>query len=129
MEGHAENARVGRGEGVDWIVKESFETEAEMKAYCTENCLARGLTNHNIGKRVTYLTCVHDDCDVKMRLIKKLDQELYVLEADDNYWGTNLTTFGVNKAVFRSNKISQIPDQINLNLDPKSTKNGANISS
>ena len=32
MEGHAENAHVGRGEGVDWIVKESFETEAEMKA-------------------------------------------------------------------------------------------------
>ena len=57
MEGHAENARVGRGEGVDWIVKESFETEAEMKAYCTENFLARGRTNHNIGKRVTYLTC------------------------------------------------------------------------
>ena len=85
MEGHAENARVGRGEGVDWIVKESFETEAEMKAYCTENFLARGRTNHNIGKRVTYLTCAHDDCDVKMRLIKKLDQELYVLEAAEGF--------------------------------------------
>ena len=57
----AENARVGRGEEVDWIVKQTFGTKAEMKAYCAENFLARGSTNHNIGKRVTYLTCEHDD--------------------------------------------------------------------
>ena len=55
--------------------------------------------------------------------------EPMVRSMDDNYWGTDLTAFGANKAVFRSNKISQIPDQINLNLDQKSTKNGANISS
>ena len=85
MEGDAENARVGRGVGVDWIVKQTFETKAEMEAYCTENFLARGRTNHNIGKRVTYLTCAHDDCDIKMRLIKKLDQELYVLEAAEGF--------------------------------------------
>ena len=42
---------------------------------------------------------------------------------DDNYWGTNLTAFGANIAFFRSNKISQIPDQINLNFDQKYPKN------
>ena len=48
---------------------------------------------------------------------------------EDNYEGTNLTAFGANEAVSRSNKICQIPDQMNFNLDQKSTKNGANISS
>ena len=33
MEGHTENVLVGRGEGFDWIVKQTFETKAEMKAY------------------------------------------------------------------------------------------------
>ena len=48
MEEHAEPTHVGRGVGVDWVAKQTFETEAEMKAYCAENLLSRGRTNHNI---------------------------------------------------------------------------------
>ena len=83
MEEHAEPAHVGRGVGVDWVEKETFETEAEMKAYCAENSLSRGRTNHNIGRRFTYLICAHDGCKVKMRLKRKLLEEIYVLEVGD----------------------------------------------
>ena len=61
----------------------TFETEAEMRAYCVENLLSRGRTNHNIGRRFTYLICVHDGCNVEMRLMNKLHEELYVLEGGD----------------------------------------------
>ena len=57
----------------------TFETEAEMRAYCVENLLSRGRTNHYIGGRFTYLICAHDGCNVDMRLMK----ELYVLEVGD----------------------------------------------
>ena len=60
MEEHAEPTHVGRGVGVDWVAKQTFETEAEMKAYCAENLLSRGRINHNIGRRFTYLICAHD---------------------------------------------------------------------
>lgn len=52
-----------------------------MRAYCTENFLSRGRTNHNIGRRFTYLICAHDGCNVKMRLMNKLHEVLYLLEA------------------------------------------------
>ena len=38
MEEHAEPTHVGRGVGVDWVAKRTFETEAEMKAYCLRIC-------------------------------------------------------------------------------------------
>ena len=69
--------------GVDRVAKQTFETEAEMRAYCAENLLSRGRTNHNIGRRFTYLICAHDGCNVKMSLMNKLHEELYVLEAGD----------------------------------------------
>ena len=83
MEEHAEPAHVGRGVGVDWVAKQTFETEAEMKAYCVENLLSRGRTNYNIGRRFTYLICAHDGCNVKMRLERKLLEEMYALEVGD----------------------------------------------
>ena len=54
-----------------------------MRAYCAENLLSRGRTNHNIGRRFTYLICAHDGCNVKMRFMNKLHEELCVLEASD----------------------------------------------
>lgn len=51
-----------------------------MKEYCVSNSLARGRTNHNVGNRVTYLTCNHDGCNAKTRLIKFLDRDSFVLE-------------------------------------------------
>lgn len=80
-----ENANVGRGVGLEWMEKQRFETEDEMKAYCAENLLSRGRTNHNIGKRVTYLTCNHQGCIAKLRLIKKLDADIYILEAVEGF--------------------------------------------
>ena len=54
--------------------------DEESKAYCAANFLSRGRTNHNIGVRVTYLTCQHEGCNVKLRIIKKLDLENSILE-------------------------------------------------
>ena len=54
-----------------------------MRAYCAKNLLSRGLTNHDVGRRFTYLICAHDGCNVKMRLMNKLHEELYVLQAGD----------------------------------------------
>ena len=69
--------------GLDWVARQTFETEAEMRAYCAENLLSRGRINHNIGRRFTYLICAHDGRNVKMRLMNQLHEELYVLEAGD----------------------------------------------
>ena len=84
MEEHAGPANVGRGVGVDWIAKKTFETEAEMRASCAENLPSRGRTNHNIGRRLKYLIYAHDGCNVKMRLMNKLHEELYILEIADS---------------------------------------------
>lgn len=56
-----------------------------MKEYCSENLLSRGRTNHNIGKRVTYMSCSHDGCEAKLRLIKKMNGERFVLEFAEGY--------------------------------------------
>lgn len=79
------NANIVRGVGLEWLEKQRFETENEMKAYCAENMLSRGRTNHNVGKRVTYLNCNHDGCVVKLRLIKRLDSEVYILETVEGF--------------------------------------------
>lgn len=60
-------------------------TEAEMKEYCTENLLSRGRTNHNIGKMVIYLTCTRDGCNAKIRLIKKMDRNEFILQAAEGF--------------------------------------------
>jgi hypothetical protein len=62
-----------------------FLTEAEMKEYCTENLLSRGRTNHNIGKRVIYLTCTYDGCNAKRRLIKKMVRNEFILRAAEGF--------------------------------------------
>lgn len=56
-----------------------------MKEYCTRNSLARGRTNHNVGKRVIYLTCSHDGCNAKSRLVKFLDEDRYTLETGEGF--------------------------------------------
>lgn len=52
-----------------------------MKAYCAEHMLSRGRTNHNSGKRRTYLYCNHDGCNAKFRLTKKLNADAVILES------------------------------------------------
>ena len=54
-----------------------------MRAYCAENLLSRGHTIHNVGRLFTYLICAHDGCNVNIKLMNKLHEELYVLEASD----------------------------------------------
>ena len=56
-----------------------------MKEYCSENLLSRGRTNHNIGTRVTYIRCSHYGCEAKLRLIRKMDGEKYVLEFAEGF--------------------------------------------
>ena len=43
--------------------------------------LSRGRTNHNFGKRRTYLYCNHDGCIAKFRLTKKLNVDAVILES------------------------------------------------
>lgn len=54
-----------------------------MRAQCAENLLSKGRTNHNFGRRFTYLICAYDGRNVKMSLMNKLHEELCVLEASD----------------------------------------------
>ena len=53
---------------------------ALLKAFCTEQGLSRGRTNHNYRKRCTYLNCNHDGCDSKFRVIHNLYTNTYQLE-------------------------------------------------
>ena len=45
----------------------------------------RGRTNHNFGKRVTYLHCHHDGCNARLRLTKKLSDDSVILESAVGY--------------------------------------------
>lgn len=56
-----------------------------MKEFCNQNSLSRGRTNHNIGKRVIYLTCAHEGCNAKSRLVKKLDEDRFILETVEGF--------------------------------------------
>ena len=58
-----------------------FSADEEMKAYCTEHMLSRGQTNHNFGKRRTYLYCNHDGYNAKFRVTKKLNVDALILES------------------------------------------------
>ena len=47
--------------------------------------LNRGRTNHNFGKRVTYLHCNHEGCNAKLRLTKRLLVDSVILESAVGY--------------------------------------------
>jgi hypothetical protein len=69
----------------DYTSMTIFLTEAAMKESCTENLLSRGRTNHSIGERVVYLTCTHDGCNAKIRLLKKMDRNEFILQAAEGF--------------------------------------------
>lgn len=85
---------VGRGEGLDWTRSVTFDsgnlekihitstqpltykidltTDQQVKVYLEEMNLSKYRTNHNIGRRVSYLRCSFTGCPYNCRLIENI---------------------------------------------------------
>jgi hypothetical protein len=48
-----------------------------VKAFCLEKGLTRGRTNHNLGRRVTYLECKELGGNAKTRIVQYLEVNGY----------------------------------------------------